>query len=102
MFYDGTLRLSWLGINSNDNIVGLSRGEGTPDGFIESDFTTLPGCDEILAGDVNGDGVVNVTDLLMVVGAFGPCPGCPEDIDGDGMAGASDILIVLSNWGMTG
>ena len=102
LFYDGMLRLSWLGIESNDNIVGLSRGDGTPAMFVQSDFTMLPDCDETLAGDVNGDGVVNVTDLLMVVGAFGPCPGCLEDLDGDGMVGASDILIVLANWGMTG
>lgn len=102
LFYDGTLRLSWLGIGSSDSIVGLSHGDGTPDGFIQSDFTTLPGCEEVLVGDVNGDGIVNVQDLLMIISAFGSCPDCPEDLDGDGLAGASDILIVLANWGMTG
>jgi len=102
MFFDGTLRLSWLGVSSDDSIVGLSRGDGMPPAFIQSDFTTLPGCDEVLAGDVNGDGIVDVTDLLMIVSAFGPCPGCPEDLDGDGLAGASDILTVLANWGMMG
>ena len=102
LFFDGTLRLSWLGVSSDDSIVGLSRGDGMPPAFIQSDFTTLPGCDELLAGDVNGDGVVDVTDLLMIISAYGPCPGCPEDLDGDGLAGATDILIVLANWGMAG
>ena len=50
-------------------------------------------------GDVQEDGVVDATDLLLVLGAWGPCPGCPEDFDGDGNVGASDLLILLANWG---
>ena len=102
MFYDGVLRLSWLGVSSDDSIVGLSRGDGTPDSFIESDFTMLADCNDILMGDVNQDGIVSVDDLLMVISIFGPCQGCPEDIDGDGLAGVTDILIILANWGMSG
>ena len=102
MFHDGFIRLAWLGVSSDDSIVGLSRGDGTPPAFIESDFTTLGDCVDVLEGDVNLDGIVDVNDLLMVIGAFGPCDGCPEDIDGDGMTGATDILIILANWGMVG
>ena len=49
-------------------------------------------------GDVNGDGVVNLEDLLLVLGAWGPCPACPEDINGDGVVNVLDLLIVLGNW----
>ena len=99
LFHDGVIRLSWFGMTSNDGIVGLSRGDGTPEGFVQSDLSALIDCDDVFEGDVNGDGVVDVTDLLMVISAFGPCSGCAEDLDGDGLAGASDILIVLANWG---
>ena len=49
-------------------------------------------------GDVNGDGVVNVSDLLMVISAWGSCTDCPEDLDGDGEVNVSDLLLILSYW----
>jgi hypothetical protein len=48
--------------------------------------------------DVNGDGVVDVLDLLLVLGAWGATSG-PEDINGDGIVNVLDLLEVLSNWG---
>ncbi|MHC4948140.1 MAG: S8 family serine peptidase, partial [Planctomycetota bacterium] len=78
LFFDGRIRLSWLGMASGDGIVG-----------------TLP-------GDVNGDGVVDVSDLLDVLAAWGPCPGCPEDTNGDGVVDVTDLLQVLADWTTTG
>ncbi len=49
--------------------------------------------------DLNGDGVVDVLDLLAVLGAWGPCNSCPEDINGDGVVDVLDLLIVLGEWG---
>ncbi len=49
--------------------------------------------------DINGDGVVNISDLLAVLAAWGPCPGCPEDITGDGVVNVTDLLAVLAAWG---
>ncbi len=39
MFYDGKIRISWLGIGSRNNIVGLSNGLGLPADFAETDFS---------------------------------------------------------------
>jgi hypothetical protein len=39
MFYDGRIRLSWLEIGSQNNIVGLSNGQGLPPDFEETDFS---------------------------------------------------------------
>ncbi|NVM22225.1 MAG: hypothetical protein HWN68_10655, partial [Desulfobacterales bacterium] len=38
MFFDGRIRLSWLEINADECIVGLSNGGGLPGDFEETDF----------------------------------------------------------------
>lgn len=53
-------------------------------------------------GDITHDGVVNVSDLLAVISAWGPCPPpnlCAADLNGDGAVNVSDLLLVISNWG---
>ncbi|MHC4949296.1 MAG: LamG-like jellyroll fold domain-containing protein [Planctomycetota bacterium] len=49
-------------------------------------------------GDVDRDGAVDVADLLSVLGAWGPCPGCPDDTNGDGIVDVTDLLAVLAGW----
>ncbi len=49
--------------------------------------------------DLNGDGVVDVIDLLAILGAWGPCPECPEDLNDDGVVDVIDLLEVLGAWG---
>ena len=51
-----------------------------------------------LPGDVDGDGIVGITDLLAVIAAWGPCSGCSEDINADGTVNVSDVLAVIANW----
>jgi hypothetical protein len=53
-------------------------------------------------GDATGDGLINVSDILAVIAAWGACPpegDCDADVDGSGTVGVSDILIVLDAWG---
>jgi len=53
--------------------------------------------------DVDLDGLVDIIDLLQVLGQWGPCPReCPGDVDGDGEVGILDFLAVLSAWGADG
>ena len=49
-------------------------------------------------GDINADGLVDIDDLLLLLGAWGPCLGCPEDVNGDDVVDVNDLLIVLANW----
>ena len=54
-------------------------------------------------GDLDGDGMVGVTDLLALLGAWGACPTpcpptCDADIDGDCVVGVLDLLSLLANW----
>jgi hypothetical protein len=55
-----------------------------------------------ISADLNCDGVVNVSDLLILLGDWGPCvdpDACPADLNDDGVVNVSDLLILLSNWG---
>jgi len=52
--------------------------------------------------DLNFDGVVNVSDLLILLSSWGPCDpksDCPANLSGDGVVNVTDLLILLSNWG---
>ena len=55
LFFDGRIRITHLAIGANDGVVGLSRGEGVPGGFSESNLSGYAECSP--AGDVCGDGV---------------------------------------------
>ncbi len=49
-------------------------------------------------GDTNGDAVVDTADLLELLAAWGPCADCPADFDGNGEVNVTDLLILLSNF----
>lgn len=53
-----------------------------------------------LLGDLNSDGMVNVSDLLLLLAGWGDCPTpCPSDINADQQTSYLDLLILISNWG---
>ncbi|MCI0676314.1 MAG: dockerin type I domain-containing protein [Phycisphaerales bacterium] len=53
-----------------------------------------------LPGDLNGDGAVNVLDLLALIGAWGACPsGCAADLNADNTVNVLDLLLLISSWG---
>jgi hypothetical protein len=54
--------------------------------------------------DVNHDGKVDMTDVIILLAAFGSTPGKPTwnqvaDVNADGKVDMTDVLIVLSNFG---
>ena len=57
--------------------------------------------DECAFADLDGDGIVGITDFLWLLGAWGPCDDCdqcPADLDNDCAVGINDFLILLGNW----
>ena len=49
-------------------------------------------------GDLDGNGAVDVDDLLAVLAAWGNTEG-PEDLDENGMVDVDDLLLLLGAWG---
>ncbi len=57
---------------------------------------------EQVVGDLDGNGVVNTADLLLLLAQWGPCGDCndcPADLNGDCTVSTSDLLLLLANWG---
>ena len=57
-----------------------------------------------ILGDLDGDGWVEVLDLLLLLADWGECPDpcppvCAGDLDGDCVVGVVDLLILLGAWG---
>ncbi len=75
LFYDGVIRLSWLGIEASNLIVGLSRGGGEPLGFVETNFSDF-------MWDTDEDGLPNFWESLYFGGITAGNPFI--DSDGDG------------------
>ncbi len=52
--------------------------------------------------DLDGDQLVGISDLLILLTHFGPCAdpnACPGDFDGNGSVGVTDLLALFQNWG---
>ncbi len=59
-------------------------------------------CEIGTPGDLDGDGSVDVIDLLILLASWGTCADCNAciaDLDDDCTVGVSDLLTLLSNWG---
>ena len=54
--------------------------------------------------DVNGDGIVDITDLVMVAASFGttvdPTIPNPADVNDDGVIDLTDLLLVIGGMGV--
>ncbi len=83
--YDATARL-YTSPENDGSIAGVD---------VSLQYVTKP-------ADLNGDCDVNVSDLLILLGAWGQCAdpdACPADLNGDGTVDVSDLLMLLGNWG---
>jgi hypothetical protein len=79
LFFDGTIRLSWLEMATESGIVGLSNGEGVPPDFEPTDFSELsetpppPGLTDYLTEEFTFD--ENPFDLEYTSVTFTPRAG---------------------------
>lgn len=53
----------------------------------------------VCLGDLNGDGLISVADILVVLGEFGCVQLCVADVNGDNSVGSGDLLTMLTVFG---
>jgi hypothetical protein len=107
-----TFCIGITGINANFWFLGSAPSPGGPyaggalyfegsiyqGGQYDMAFRTYMFVTAPCPADVNGDGSVDVLDLLQLLAAWGNSGG-PEDINGDGIVDVLDLLALLSAWG---
>jgi len=74
----------------NDNYTDCSAP-----GFGCAGTPSEPEC----TADLDGDGLVAVSDVLALLGEFGCLAGCSADITGDGQVTTADMLVILAEFG---
>ena len=80
------------------NDLGQIVGNGIAPNGEQHGFLLNP----IIPGDLDGDLVVDYSDLILLFSAWGPCVDCDTcaaDLDDDCKVGTGDLLILFSNWG---
>ena len=55
-----------------------------------------------IIGDVNGDGIVNIADLVWVANSIGETGNITADVNGDGVVNIADLVLVAGKIGTTG
>jgi hypothetical protein len=89
------IQISPFPVGSGDTWVTIEAADGAE----HKAFTNPIFLQFAIGGDSNGDGRVDVLDVLALISVWGECTGCPEDSNGDGFANTADLLELLDNWG---
>ena len=83
-----------MACNYDPNATDAAACEYAADGF-DCDGNPI-GCPE----DINGNGTVEVSDVLLLLSDFGCTADCTgADVDGDGAVSVTDILLLLAAFG---
>jgi uncharacterized repeat protein (TIGR01451 family) len=69
LFFDGTIRMTWLELEGTSALAGLSPGGGLPAGFLQSDLSAYPSCTKYLllnlpAQAIEGEGTLTHQGLV--------------------------------------
>ena len=94
----GTVGTFVVGLRSSSGLFDAGTSFAMPAGTAESWTAVIGG-----PGDADGDGCVNVADLLLVRNSLGLAGRkiirAPLDVNADGVCNVADLLIVRSNLG---
>jgi hypothetical protein len=78
-------------------IIGMHAQTFHPCCFREITVKVPANAANQLPGDIDGDGVVNATDLALLFNNWGGAG--DTDLNGDGVTNGDDLSILLANWG---
>jgi hypothetical protein len=80
--------------------IGDVRGlDNDGDNVYDEDDLDCEAVKKLCPEDVDGDGMVSVTDLTAVILDWGVNPNSPADINGDGIVNVEDLTAVILAWG---
>ena len=85
-----------LSLDCNENSL-IDSCEILNGELVDTDGDGVPDQCECEA-DINGDGYVDVSDLLTIIDQWG-LSDSPADLNFDGTVNVLDLLIVIDNWG---
>ena len=94
-----------VNLNKGDNLllVKVSERGGWWNMFvgIDADVNAVykPPPDPVVSEDVNGDGIVNILDLVLISANFGKTGQNPADVNGDGVVNIVDLVKVAGELG---
>ena len=83
---------------SSDGTTAIVGAHGDDDNGSYSGSAYIFDIDGPDCPDINGDGYVNVSDLLTVIDQWG-LTDSPADVNEDGIVDVTDLLMVVGNWG---
>ena len=96
---DNTVIEALVAPGTDGPVLVVSGNFTTFNGETANRLVTADGCESGgIPGDLNGDGVVNGTDLGILLAAWGTNDPI-ADINGDGDVNGADLAILLGNWG---
>lgn len=100
MFYDGRIRITWLGINYRNGLAGLAEGAGVPFGFTASDLSTNLSCTAaapVITPPV-GPTVFTGSTVRLESGAAGSVPMTYQwKFNGTNLPAATNATLTLNN-----
>jgi hypothetical protein len=101
--FSPTLSVEWsllgiAGLNQGGPVISADGSMLVANTTAIRRYWTEPPC---AAEDINCDGIVDASDLSLLLVSWGPCGkgACSADIDDDGEVGASDLSLLLASWG---
>ncbi|MCP3905675.1 MAG: hypothetical protein GY715_18770 [Planctomycetes bacterium] len=96
----------WMGeylaleVDATTAYVGFTSSVTDLNGDVFFDFIDNALIPTACGEDLSGNNQVDFADILVVIGAWGPCPPvCPEDLNLNGSVDFADILAVIGAWG---
>lgn len=92
-----------LGLRTaTEGVMQPALSQDAPQRPQEADVRQLGELATLVPGDLDGDGVVGFTDLLLLAASFGQRGvNQPADLDGDGVVGEADLVLLRELYGFT-
>ena len=83
----------------DDVLVGAPYADPGGNSYAGESYVVFGRAESPCVWDIDGDGNVSITDMLMLFSDFGSCDGSPADFNGDGCVDIQDFLALMAHYG---